>query len=143
MKVPLRPVLTSITTPKISKIRDATPRSKSPIVVRKSMYEHLKREKRRLESAKISKTLKRVETKEKFSISSLCTINLVKIIEELDKTIKPNAAVTQVAKMLCIFVEVFRDRSVHFLTSAESLLTWPQILQFIRTHMKQAASTLT
>ena len=74
--------------------------------------------------------------------SSLCTINLTMVCEELERSVKPTTAVLQVGKMLCIFVEIFRDRSVHFLSSAESLLTWPQILQFIRAHMKQSAKTL-
>ena len=43
----------------------------------------------------------------------------------------------QVVKMLCIFIEIFRERSVHFISTAEALITWPQIQQFVKTHLKR------
>ena len=63
-------------------------------------------------------------SKSKAQQKSLCEFNL-SVVDDFERLVKPNIAVMQVAKMLCIFVEVFRERSVHFLSSAESLITWP------------------
>jgi len=68
--------------------------------------------------------LSKPRSKSKTTQKSLCDFNL-SLIDELERVTKPTIAVMQAAKMLCIFLEVFRERSVHFLSSAESLITWP------------------
>jgi hypothetical protein len=54
----------------------------------------------------------------------LCKLDL-QILNEIDQLKRPHTAVMQVVKMLCIFLEIFRERSVHFISTAEALITWP------------------
>ena len=39
----------------------------------------------------------------------------LQILTEVENIKKPGANILQTAKMLCVFIEIFRERSIHYL----------------------------
>ena len=54
---------------------------------------------------------------------------------ELERIKKPSAAVLSIAKMVCLFVEIVKERETKEMDRVEKLVTWAQIQDCIRENL--------